>query len=100
MYSPGRNNPEKLQDIKNQVGSAMAQIGAVAKQETDGAPQIWWAGIPGNAADFPMNDTFGTFLEQSTCFLNLESNYRSDPPGTGIRFCDRLSGKPVFVGFV
>jgi conjugation system TraG family ATPase len=88
---------EGLQDIKNQVGSAMAQIGAIAKQETDGAPQIWWAGIPGNAADFPMNDTFDTFLEQATCFLSMESNYHSDPPGTGIRFCDRLSGKPVFV---
>ncbi len=88
---------EQLQDIKNQVGSAMAQIGASSKQETDGAAQIWWAGIPGNAADFPMNDTFDTFLEQGTCFLNLESNYRSDPPDMGIRFCDRLSGKPVFV---
>jgi len=87
----------KLQDIKNQVGSAMAQIGASSKQETDGAPQIWWAGMPGNAADFPMNDTFDTFLEQATCFLNMEGNYRSDPPETGIRFCDRLSGKPVFV---
>nr|WP_262712283.1 TraG family conjugative transposon ATPase [Mucilaginibacter ginsenosidivorans] len=86
-----------LQNIKNQVGSAMALIGAIAKQETDGAPQIWWAGIPGNAADFPMNDTFDTFLEQATCFLNMESNYRSDPPQSGIRFCDRLSHKPVYV---
>lgn len=87
----------ELQDIKNLVGSAMAQLGAAAKQETDGAPQIWWAGIPGNAADFPLNDTFDTFLEQATCFLNLESNYRSDSPKTGFRFCDRLSGKPVYV---
>jgi conjugation system TraG family ATPase len=86
----------KLQEIKNLVGSAMAQLGAVAKQETDGAPQIWWAAIPGNAADFPVNDTFDTFLEQATCFLNLENNYQSDPPETGIRFCDRLSGKPVY----
>jgi len=30
---------------------------AAAKQETDGAPQGWWAGLPGNEADFPMNDT-------------------------------------------
>jgi len=89
--------PEKMQDIKNLVGSAMAKIGAVSKQETDGAAQLWWAGIPGNAADFPMNDTFDTFLEQATCFLNLESNYRSDPPAEGIRFCDRLSAKPVYV---
>lgn len=87
---------ERLQDIKNMVGSAMAQIGATAKQETAGAPQIWWAGIPGNAADFPMNDTFDTFLEQATCFLNLESNYKSDPVETGIRFCDRF-GRPVYV---
>ena len=89
------DDADRLQDIKNQVSSAMAQIGAVAKQETDGAPQIWWAGIPGNAADFPMNDTFDTFLEQASCFLTLESNYASDQ--TGIRFSDRLSGKPVLV---
>ncbi|WP_374950077.1 TraG family conjugative transposon ATPase [Mucilaginibacter sp.] len=88
---------EELQDIKNMVGSAMAQIGASSKQESDGAAQIWWAGIPGNASDFPVNDTFDTFLEQATCFLNLESNYRSDPPASGIRFCDRLTGKPTYV---
>jgi conjugation system TraG family ATPase len=88
---------EELQDIKNMVGSAMAQIGASSKQESDGAAQVWWAGIPGNASDFPVNDTFDTFLEQATCFLNLETNYHSDPPASGIRFCDRLTGKPVFV---
>ncbi|HEY4197587.1 MAG TPA: TraG family conjugative transposon ATPase, partial [Mucilaginibacter sp.] len=88
---------EELQDIKNLVGSAMAQIGASSKMESDGAAQIWWGGIPGNAADFPANDTFDTFLEQGTCFLNLEGNYRSDPPVEGIRFCDRLTGKPVFI---
>jgi conjugation system TraG family ATPase len=91
------DNAGELQNIRNQVGSAMAQIGASSKQESDGAAQIWWAGIPGNSADFPINDTFDTFLEQGTCFLNLESNYRSDPPAEGIRFCDRLTGKPVFV---
>jgi conjugation system TraG family ATPase len=88
---------ENMQDIRNQVGSAMAQMGASGKQESDGAAQIWWAGLPGNAADFPMNDTFDTFLEQAACFINLESNYRSDPPSEGIRFCDRLSAKPVYL---
>lgn len=91
------SDPGELQNIKNQAGSAMAQIGASSKQESDGAAQLWWAGIPGNAADFPENDTFDTFLEQATCFLIQESNYRSDPPAEGIRFCDRLTGKPVFV---
>ena len=87
----------ELQELRNQVSSAMAQIGAVAKQESDGAAQLWWAGIPGNAADFPMNDCFDTFLEQATCFLNVETNYLSDPAASGIRFCDRLHGRPVYV---
>jgi conjugation system TraG family ATPase len=79
------------------VSSALAQMDAVAKQETIGAPQIFWAGIPGNPADFPMNDTFDTFAEQATCFLNLETGYRSSLSPVGIRLGDRLTGRPVHV---
>jgi conjugation system TraG family ATPase len=90
------NNEARLQDTGNKVVSALAAMDASAKPETGGAAQIWWAGIPGNAADFPVNDTFDTFAEQAACFLNLESNYQSAPPNTGIRFCDRLAGRPVY----
>jgi conjugation system TraG family ATPase len=90
------DDPEGLKDMKNQVASALAGMDAAAKPETAGAAQIWWAGIPGNEADFPLNDTFDTFAEQACCFLNLESNYKSAPADEGIRFCDR-SGRPVFV---
>ncbi len=86
---------EEFKDLKNKVSSALAQMDASPKEETDGAPQIWWSGLPGNEADFPMNDTFDTFLEQATCFLNLETNYRSSISPFGIRFGDRLSGRPV-----
>lgn len=88
---------DKLKDIKNMVSSALAQMDAVARQETVGAPQIWWAGMPGNAADFPMNDTFDTFAEQATCFFNLETGYRSSLSPMGIRLGERLNGKPVHV---
>ncbi len=88
---------EELKLIKNQVSSALAQIDAVTRVETLGAPQIYWAGIPGNAADFPMNDTFDTFAEQAACFLNLETGYRSSISPIGIRLGDRLTGKPVHV---
>jgi conjugation system TraG family ATPase len=91
------DDKEELKDLKNMVSSALAQMDAVAKQETVGAPQIFWAGIPGNAADFPMNDTFDTFAEQATCFLNLETGYRSSLSPVGIRMGDRLTGKPVHV---
>ena len=91
------DNKERSKDLKNLVSSALAQMDAVPKQELDGAPQIFWAGIPGNEADFPMNDTFDTFAEQACCFLNLETNYRSSISPMGIRLGDRLSGKPVHV---
>ena len=88
---------EELKEIKNKVSSALAQMDAAAKQETVGAPQIYWAGIPGNAADFPMNDTFDTFTEQAVCFLNMETGYKSSLSPVGIRLGDRLTGKPVHV---
>lgn len=88
---------EELKDIKNKVSSALAQMDVAAKQETVGAPQIYWAGIPGNAADFPMNDAFDTFTEQAVCFLNMETGYRSSLSPCGIRLGDRLTGKPVHV---
>src|SRR6218665_2087041 len=88
---------DQLKDLKNLVSSALAQMDAVPKHELDGAPQIHWAGIPGNAGDFQMNDTFDTFAEQATCFLNLETNYRSSISPVGIRLGDRLTGKPVHV---
>ena len=87
----------EVKDIRNLVSSALAQMDAVPKQELSGAPQIFWAGLPGNEADFPMNDSFDTFAEQACCFLNLETNYRSSISPMGIRLGDRLSGKPVHV---
>lgn len=84
-----------IKDVRNLVSSAIAQMDAVPKQEIDGAPQIFWAGIPGNEADFPMNDTFDSFAEQACCFLNLETNYRSSASPIGIRLGDRLSGRPI-----
>jgi conjugation system TraG family ATPase len=91
------NEKEKLKDLKNNVSSALAQMDATAKLETLGGSQIFWAGIHGNAADFPQNDTFDTFVAQATCFLNLETGYRSSLSPVGVRPGDRLTGKPAHV---
>ncbi|MDR3008591.1 MAG: TraG family conjugative transposon ATPase [Sphingobacterium sp.] len=88
---------EKLKDLKNMVSSAFSQMDAVAKEETEGAAQIFWAGIPGNGADFPLNDTFDTFATQATCFFNLETGYKDSISPMGIRLGDRLTGKPIHV---
>lgn len=91
------DDKEELKELKNKVSSALSQMDATAKVETTGAGQIFWAGIPGNGADFPINDTFDTFVEQATCFLNLETGYRSSLSPVGLRLGDRLTGKPVHV---
>jgi conjugation system TraG family ATPase len=90
-------NRNELKDIKTLVSSALAQMDASTKIESDGAPQIFWSGIPGNAADFPMNDAFDTFVEQASCFLNLETSYRSSVSPVGIRLGDRVTGRPLQV---
>lgn len=89
-------NPAQLKDLRNQTSAAIAQLDASPHQEIAGAAQLFWASLPGNAADLPINETFDTFAEQATCFFNLETNYRSVKPKQGIRFCDRF-GKPVYV---
>ena len=88
---------EDLKTARNLVASGLAHMDAVPKVETAGAPQIHWAGIPGNAGDFPMNDCFDSFVEQATCFFNMESSYRSSLSPIGIRLGDRLTGKPLHV---
>src|SRR6187401_807841 len=90
-------NEDELKELKNLVSSGLAQMDAVAKIESSGAPQIYWAGIPGNETDFPMNDSFDTFTEQACCFFNMETAYRSSYSPIGIRLGDRLTGKPVHV---
>ncbi|GAA0537123.1 TraG family conjugative transposon ATPase [Chitinophaga japonensis] len=91
------DDEKEIKELKNKASAAISQMDAAAKEETVGAPQIFWAGMPGNAADFPLNDSFDTFLEQACCFLSSETNYRSTTPDKGVRFCDRLSNKPVFL---
>jgi conjugation system TraG family ATPase len=91
------DNPEEVRDLRNQVSSALAQMEAQPKLETVGGAQIFWAAIPGNAGDFPENDTFDTFLEQAACFFQVETNYRDSVSPFGIRLVDRLNGHPVHV---
>jgi conjugation system TraG family ATPase len=88
---------EDLKDLRNRVTASLSQLDAGVKLETVGAPQIFWAGIPGNAGDFPMNDTFDTFTEQAVCFLNEETRYRSSFSPVGLRLGDRQTGVPVHV---
>ena len=88
---------EQLQEVRNQCSAALASLDITPKIETVGAPQIFWAGIPGNAADFPINETALLFAEQAVCFLHSETQYQDSVSPFGIRLGDRLTGRPVHV---
>jgi conjugation system TraG family ATPase len=90
-------DPTTKGSLQNQVITAITRTGAVAHLETIGAPQIWWAGLPGNAADLPENETFDTFAEQAACFFIPESNGMSSKSPFGIRLGDRATGIPLHV---
>lgn len=90
-------DPEETKAVRNKTGAAFARLDAVAKEESLAAPQLFWAGIPGNAAALPKEETFLTFGRQASCLFNMETGYVSSPSPFGMRLGDRQTGKPVNV---
>ena len=88
---------EELKHIKNDVGSQLALMECKPRHNTVDTPTLFWAGIPGNEADFPAEESFYTFIEQAVCFFTQETNYKSSPSPFGIKMVDRLTGKPLHV---
>ncbi|MBN3584839.1 TraG family conjugative transposon ATPase [Algoriphagus aestuarii] len=91
------DNRAELGHLGNLTASAFAKMNVVPKLETMGAPQLFWAGLPGNQASFPVNESFDTFIGQAVSFFNLETNYRTSTSPIGIRLGDRITGYPIHV---
>lgn len=89
------DDADKLKRIKSDVGSALALMGCKPRHNTVDLPAIYWAGIPGNAADFPAEESFYTFIEPAVCFFTEETNYRDSLSPFGIKLADRQTGKPI-----
>ena len=89
---------EKLKRIKNDVGSQIALMEAKPRHNTVDVPTLFWAAIPGNAGDFPSEESFYTFIEQALCLFIGETSYKDSLSPFGIRMVDRLTGKPVHLG--
>ena len=89
------SDKEELRQIKNDVGSALALMECHPRHNTIDAATLYWAGIPGNAADFPAEESFYTFIEPALCFFTAETNYKDSLSPFGIKMADRLSGKPI-----
>lgn len=88
---------EELKRIKNDVGSQLALMECKPRHNTVDTSTLFWAGIPGNQGDFPSEESFYTFIEQSLCFFVEETNYKNSPSPFGIKMVDRVTGKPLHV---
>ena len=91
------DDAEELKNIRNDVGSQLALMECKPRYNTVDAATLYWAGMPGNAGDFPSEESFYTFIEPALCFFAEETNYKSSPSPFGIKMCDRVSGKPIHV---
>jgi conjugation system TraG family ATPase len=91
------DDAEELKHIRNDVGSQLALMECKPRHNTVDAATLYWAAMPGNAGDFPAEESFYTFIEPALCFFTEETNYHSSPSPFGIKMCDRVSGKPIHV---
>lgn len=89
------DDPSELKQIKNDTGSALALMECKPRHNTTDVATLYWAGMPGNAADFPSEESFFTFIEPALCFFTEETNYHDSPSPFGIKMADRLTGKPI-----
>ena len=89
------DNAEELKHIKNDVGSQLAKMECMPRYNTIDCPTLFWAAIPGNAGDFPGEESFYTFIEQAVCLFTEETNYRSSLSPFGIKMVDRLTERPL-----
>ncbi|MFR1814155.1 TraG family conjugative transposon ATPase [Dysgonomonas capnocytophagoides] len=91
------DDAEELKNIRNDVGSQLAIMECKPRHNTVDVATLYWAAMPGNAGDFPSEESFYTFIEPALCFFTEETNYKSSPSPFGIKMADRVSGKPIHV---
>lgn len=91
------DDEREMTDIKNMVGSAISTMDCSPRHNTVDTATLYWAGMPGNAGDFPSEESFWTFTPPALCLFSGETNYKDSLSPFGIKLCDRLSGKPVHV---
>ena len=63
---------EELRRVKNDTGSQLAMMECTPRHNTVDAPVLYWAGIPGNAGDFPAEESFYTFWNRPSVSLRLK----------------------------
>ena len=90
-------NYNELIKKNSTVAAKLSELDICTSQTHVVVPQIFWAGIPGAASQYPSEMTFLTFLESAVCFIQPETCAKPGEVDFGIRLCDRLNGIPLKV---
>ena len=85
----------ELKKARNDSGSALALMECKPRHNTTDVASLYWAAMPGNAGDFPAEESFYTFFEPALCFFTGETNYQNSVSPFGIKMSDRITGKPI-----
>jgi len=95
-------NEHELKTNSQDTDVAMQKLGVVkSKFNIADAPELFWAGVPGNASDIPSALKMTMLSEQAVCLFNSETcTEDSKSTDFGMRLCDRLTGYPLYVDFV
>ncbi|GAB3307685.1 TraG family conjugative transposon ATPase [Hymenobacter tenuis] len=88
---------QELKELRDLTSGQIAKMNCRPRENTVDIGALFWAGIPGNAGDFPSEESFYTFEDQACCLWNVETNYRNSSSPFGIKLSDRITGKPVHV---
>ena len=89
-------HPEEKQMLqqRSQVKAGFSSMNFSPRQATSDAAVLYWACIPGNAAEIGRDNLAMCFVEEGTCLLSLEGSYRDKPfDKHGVRLVDR-TGMP------
>ncbi len=87
--------PREAETCQERRGEPAGAHGGEAAHNTVDLPTLFWAAIPGNAGDFPAEESFYTFIEQALCLFVEETSGKDSLSPFGIRMVDRLTGKPI-----
>lgn len=91
------DSSSELKQSLREASASLSKLGVLPKTESWGAPQLYWAGIPGNGAALPSNECFHLNLDQFICLYNLEGASSSGTLPKGLRLGERRYGQPVWV---
>jgi conjugation system TraG family ATPase len=86
-----------LKAIKDKVNTQFTNMDCQARDNATDLPTLFWAGVPGNAGDFPSENTWHTFIDPAVCFFSQETIYKDSLSPFGIKLTDRFSGRPIHV---